>query len=78
LTSRLYQTIETYFKYGDINPRLRFDERSEDKRAILYCILEAKGIKIEFRPTWRELLNGANRIVHTEHKNAKKQKKGTS
>jgi hypothetical protein len=67
--------IETYFKYGDINPRLRFEERSENNRAILYCIVEAKGIKIEFRPTWHELLNGVNQMVHTEHKNEGKQKK---
>jgi hypothetical protein len=67
----LKDAIESYLR----PPRLYFEERHENNRNMLYCILEGAGIKIEFRPKWNELLNGVNRMVFTEYKNARKGRK---
>ncbi len=54
---------------------MSFEEKSEDDKKILYCVIDAAGIRTEFRPRWSELLNGVNQMVFTEYKNAKKSEK---
>jgi len=71
----LKDAIEGYLKNGFMEPRLTFEERKESGRSILYCIMSGAEIKVEFRPKWYELLNGVNRMVFTEYKNAKIRKK---
>jgi hypothetical protein len=70
----LKDAIKGYIKYGFMTPRLSFAEENEGGRKILYCTMEAAGIETKFRPRWDELLNGINRMVFTEFKNAKKRR----
>jgi len=71
----LKDAIHSYLKSGFTEPRLTFEEREENGRNILYCIMTGAAIRTEFRPKWYELLNGVNRMVFTEYKNAKTRKK---
>ena len=67
----LKDAIDGYLKNGFTEPRLTFDEEKENGRKVLYCTMKGAGITIQFRPKWFELLNGVNRMVFTEYKNAK-------
>jgi hypothetical protein len=71
--------IEDYLKHGYPEPRLRFEERKENGKSMLHCmmsgVMSGVEIKLEFRPKWYELLNGVTRMVFTEYKNAKITKK---
>lgn len=63
--------VDDYFRRGLKAQRLTFEEKRKNERSILYCKMIGAGISIEFRPKWFEILNGANRMVFTEYKNAK-------
>jgi hypothetical protein len=63
---------DIYFKFGIRELRLKFEEKKENGEDILYCKMTGAGINIEFKPRWLELLNGVNRMVLTEYKNAKR------
>lgn len=69
---KLKGAVDGYFKYGFMEPRLTFVERKENGRTVLCCKMTGAKIYIEFRPRWLELLDGVNRMVFTEYKNAKK------
>jgi hypothetical protein len=68
--------VANYLRYGFRQPRLRFEERKEDGRSVLYCVIEAAGITTEFRPYWNEVLNGVNQLVGVEFSNEKETGKG--
>jgi len=71
----LKDAIDSYLKSGFTEPRLTFEEKKENGRNILYCTMKGAEITIQFRPKWFELLNGVNRMVFTEYKNAKVRKR---